>query len=122
MTKIRRLTGLSVWLMVLGVCLPAYGAGPATTLTGPGIMEKQRQLHHLQDEEERRVMVMVDAAGRERTRELSGYVMTAGDDQYRLLLRFHSPHDVRNTGLLVWENETGDADQWLYLPALVKTM
>jgi outer membrane lipoprotein-sorting protein len=60
---------------------------------------------------------MVDAAGRERTRALSGYVMITGDDQYKLLLRFESPRDVRNTGLLVWENETGDADQWLYLPA-----
>lgn len=118
MTNPRRLKVLSACLMALGIYLPGYSAGLAETLTGRGIMEKQRQLHHLEDEQERRVMVMVDAAGRERTRELSGYVMTAGQDQYRLLLRFHSPRDVRNTGLLVWENDTGDADQWLYLPAL----
>lgn len=95
--------------------LPPIVAGGA--LSGREIMEEQRKRHRVQDEEELRSMIMIDAAGRERTRQLSGYVMVTEDDQYKLLLRFESPRDIRNTGLLVWENDTGDADQWLYLPA-----
>lgn len=108
-------------LMVLGVALNVavfWHPLRAAELTGLEIMETQRRLHRLDDEEELRLMVMVDDSGQERRRKLAGYMITPpGADQYKLLLRFQSPRDVRNTGLLVWENETGDADQWLYLPA-----
>jgi uncharacterized protein len=89
----------------------------ATEPSGLEIMETQRRLHLLKDEEELRLMIMVDDSGQERRRKLAGYMITPGNDQYKLLLRFRSPRDVRNTSLLVWENETGDADQWFYLPA-----
>jgi outer membrane lipoprotein-sorting protein len=110
----------SARVILLGLLVVAFSVSATTTLTGREIMETQRKLHHLQDEEELRLMIMVDASGRERRRELSGYVMSTNNDQYKLLLRFQSPRDVRDTSLLVWENETGDADQWLYLPAFRK--
>jgi hypothetical protein len=36
----------------------------------------------------------------------------------RTLLRFTRPADIAGTGLLVWERPSGDAERFLYLPAL----
>lgn len=39
----------------------------------------------------------------------------------KIIVRFHSPADIRKTGLLTWENANADDTQFLYLPALKRT-
>jgi Outer membrane lipoprotein-sorting protein len=57
----------------------------------------------------------------ERLRERSLVVLglrgsaTRGD---RVLVRFHSPNDIKGTALLVWEHPSADDERFLYLPAL----
>jgi outer membrane lipoprotein-sorting protein len=62
-------------------------------------------------------MLLMDKRGRKRFRTL----MTAVKDYGNLsksFTRFYTPADIDGTAFLTWENEDGDDDQFLYLPAL----
>ena len=67
-------------------------------------------------------MRLFDRQGRPRERALTLLSLSdrsprnPGGD--RTLIRFTSPADIRGTGLLVWEQPTGDDDRFLYLPSL----
>ena len=67
-------------------------------------------------------MILIDARGKERVRELTMLSMDQGNDTLRLQF-FKAPADVRGTGFLTFDYHAGnrDDDQWLYLPDLRKT-
>ncbi len=70
----------------------------------------------------RLVMVVKDAAGRERKRAVRSQRLDFAGGTKSLML-FEKPADVRNTGLLSIDYDDGrkDDDQWLYLPSLRKS-
>ena len=62
-------------------------------------------------------MILQEAGGRERVRETVDYRLDLDDGSRLSMIRFLTPGDVRNTGLLMHEHPDGSSDQWLYLPA-----
>lgn len=93
-------------------------AGPAAAQSALDIMKEQAKRHQTRSEETRSKVVLVNPAGKEKERELVTIANRGDDGLSRILLKFVAPADIRNTGLLTWE-QPGDKDdeQWLYLPA-----
>ena len=110
---------IGINLHVYGVLL-AIGVPPAGAQTGPEIMKKQRDLHRSRDEQETQILRLVSKGGSTKERRVVRYTITSAQDLSKILIRFLSPRDVENTGLLTWEAADGDDDQWLYLPATKK--
>jgi outer membrane lipoprotein-sorting protein len=94
--------------------------GPATAETGAEVMQKQRSLQRVKDEEERQRLTLVSKTGATKERTFVRFTLTGGDDLDKILVRFLAPRDVENTALLTWEAKDGNDDQWLYLPATKK--
>ena len=95
-------------------------ASSAGAQTATDIMKKQQELLKTQDEYETQNMVLVNPQGQKRERKVSRFTKTDKSGLNKILIRFLSPRDVENTGLLTWERKGGDDDQWLYLPAVGK--
>lgn len=74
-----------------------------------------------QDGKARVQMSILDAQGRERSREFTILRFNpAGenDGPQKFYVYFHRPADVNKTAFLVWKNIDSEDDRWLYLPAL----
>lgn len=67
-------------------------------------------------------LIIIDAKGRERIRELAqiSKLFDNGKIEKRLI-RFLAPADVKGIGLLSFDYENKDDDMWFYMPALRKT-
>lgn len=66
-------------------------------------------------------MSILDAQGRERTREFVILRTDVGDEdngEQRFYVFFNRPADVNRTAFLVWKKPNANDDRWLYLPAL----
>lgn len=62
-------------------------------------------------------MILKSDSGKETVREMEVYIKDYGKLQKRLV-RFVSPASIKGTGLLSYELENGETEQFLYLPAL----
>lgn len=71
-----------------------------------------------QDVATRFTMTLTRSGAAPRQRLAYSFRLDAGSGEVRSLLRFADPADIRDTGLLVHSKPSGEADQWLYLPAL----
>jgi hypothetical protein len=63
-------------------------------------------------------MVLLERGRAPRERELVAYRLDQGNGETANLMRFLGPEDIAGTGLLSVSKPVGEADQWLYLPAL----
>lgn len=70
-----------------------------------------------QDELAEITLELIDAGGRVRERTATFYIKKRDARNDMRLFRFHSPPDMANAGILTIEQDNGDTDQWLYLPA-----
>lgn len=61
-----------------------------------------------------------DAKGRERIRQLKTETKGFGTAT-KTIIKFIYPADVKGTAILIVDNETGNDDMWIYMPALRKT-
>lgn len=102
------------------VLLGWISAGPASlrAQTALEIMREQEKRQESPSEYSRFSMELLDANGARKERELHLWASRQANGTVRALLKFGAPSDIRNTGLLTWE-QPGDAedDQWLFLPA-----
>jgi len=98
--------------------LASTGLIRAGELSGLQIMKMERERQELKDEEQTLEMHIVDRRGREKVRSVRIWTLSQSDGRHKILLVFDSPRDVKGTGLLTWEHEARDDDQWLYLPSL----
>jgi len=66
-------------------------------------------------------MIIENARGNQRVREIKQYVKDFGDLEKKIMF-FTAPADVRNTSFMNWSytDENKGDDQWIYLPALKK--
>jgi len=110
-----RLCGIAALALLAVLVTVATAADP-----GLEIMQKQRELQRVRDEEETQTLKIINKAGAAKERKLVRWVLRGAGDLEKILVRFTAPRDVENTGLLVWEAKDGNDDQWLYLPALKK--
>lgn len=92
-------------------CLPLFAEE-----TGLEIMKKKKERHRLPFETETVTMVLKDQEGREKQRAITIYSMEGEDGLHKAIIKFLKPEDVRDVGLLTWEQKDQDDDQWLYLP------
>ena len=103
------------------LCAPLLLCGSLSAQSGIEIMQEQERRHEADTEETRSVMKMISRRGereRVRKREMVTYTQIGEDGLSKSLLKFTAPADIRNTGLLTWEQpEDKEDDQWLYLPA-----
>jgi len=95
-------------------------AAPAWGQSGAEIMQKERSLHQVRDEEERQILKLVSKSGATKERRLVRWTLSGTGGLDKILVRFLAPRDVENTGLLTWEAKDGNDDQWLYLPTVRK--
>lgn len=63
-------------------------------------------------------MELAESDREPRVRRFVTYRLDQGAGETRSLIRFIEPADIRGTGLLTVDRARGDADQWVYLPAL----
>ena len=91
---------------------------PVAAETGLELMQKYQSLHEVATEYTYSSMTLVNKDGRKRERLMQTYEKKSATGENRSLLKFLSPKNITNVGLLTWQHsgETDD-DQWLYLPA-----
>jgi outer membrane lipoprotein-sorting protein len=84
------------------------------------IMEKVKWQNAAVDDQVKIEMKLIDAAGDVKTRTASSNSKRKAKDKPDLmkLIRFHTPPEMAKAGVLTLENEKGDADQWIYIPAV----
>jgi hypothetical protein len=63
-------------------------------------------------------LILRNARGEERVREMAMYSMDDDQGLNRMLMRFAAPADVKGTGFLTLETTGEDDEQYLYIPAL----
>ena len=103
---------------VAAAVIAALLAAPGAAQSGIEIMKEQARRHQTQSEETKIKVTLVDPSGKEKDRELTIVSMRDQAGLSKVLLKFLSPADIRNTGLLTWEQPgEQDDDQWIYLPA-----
>jgi hypothetical protein len=103
-------------LALLLAVLPMLARAQAPT--GLEIMKERQNRHDIESETSRSEMTLFDRKGRTKVRELAAYHKKDAQGLGKTLLKFLSPPDIRNVGLLTWEQGSDrEDDQWLYLPA-----
>jgi Outer membrane lipoprotein-sorting protein len=79
--------------------------------------KSEEKMSGFKDSVSKMQMILVNAAGQEKTRTMKMKVFE-GKIEDKSLMEFVTPADVRGTKFLSYEHVDKDDDQWLYLPAL----
>jgi len=121
----QRLSGCAIGV-VCGMLFVGVAPSPAqeAALAQRGreiALEADRRARGFGDYQAQMEMILIDRRGEETRRELELFSLEVSPDEERSLIYFHSPRDVRGTGLLTYSFRDGDEEQWLYLPALRRT-
>jgi outer membrane lipoprotein-sorting protein len=88
-------------------------------LPGKQIMENANNTLIARDIVADITMTLINKNGSERVREIS--IKSKEDNgMNKSIMHFNSPADVKGTGFLMIESESGESDMWLYLPELKK--
>ncbi len=87
----------------------------------PKIVEKNNQVLKVSGSVSESLFTLIDKSGQERKRKTISYTKLSsnGIDNTRST-KFLSPADAKGTGILIAENQSGEDDISLYLPALKK--
>jgi len=103
-----------------GAASPAVRA--AEDLSAAQIMERNFFANKVKHLKSSSVMTLVTARGETRERSNTTYVKLQpnGVDSI-ILVKFHTPAEIKGTGFLLIEHSDGEDDQWIYLPALKKS-
>ncbi|MBU2103242.1 MAG: outer membrane lipoprotein-sorting protein, partial [Candidatus Omnitrophica bacterium] len=100
------------------LCIGASGA-TAEIRDGREIQLSVKNQYAGDDQVWRWDMLLTNKTGYARKRSAYRYMKDRGGLR-KIMIRFLSPADIRQTGLLTWENTGADDTQFLYLPALKK--
>ncbi len=90
----------------------------AQNMTGYEIMDKALNQSSWEDMQSDMKLILRNARGEERKRDVAFYSRDTEDDLSRMLMRFQAPADVKGTSYLSLETSGGDDENYLYLPAL----
>ena len=102
------------------LCFPLASARDVK-LTGKQILRLVDTQHRAKDEVATVELVLVDAKGAKRKREMrTTFKAAAKGDDDKTITTFLSPPDVRGTAVLTVEQSGRADDQWVFLPALKK--
>jgi len=91
-------------------------------MSGREIMEKNFYVGKVSNWQSSTTMTLIDKRGGKRIRKgISANKLQKNGIDYMRLYKFHSPNEIRGTGMLTMESHEGDDDMWIYMPALKKT-
>jgi len=85
------------------------------------IMEKSMEITRIKGLESITRLEINDGKGNIRTRITTMASRIFKDGTEKRVIVFISPSDVKGTGMLILDHETGNDDMWIHLPALRKT-
>lgn len=86
--------------------------------TGYEILQEQDRRHKSDSEYASAHMTISDSKGREKERVIHNWAMKTPEGLRRSLIKFSSPSNINNVGVLTWEQRGDtDDDQWLSFPA-----
>jgi len=106
-------------LLIFGIDNPLLGQ---EELSVDEIMDRSRDNQTLSGSEYVGTLIIMDKKGRERIRKIAAASRRYEKEKVdKRIIRFLEPADVRGTGMLIFDNDEGDDDMWIYLPALRKT-
>ena len=115
----KRIFGFASGLMALALVFAA--PVKADDMTGLQIMEEASKRHDRPVEYSLEEMQLIDGSGNvEETRMLRRYAREFENSLSKYLLTFDSPAGVKGVAMLTWETDSGEDDQWTYLPATKK--
>ena len=106
-----------LFALLLTGALAAWAEAPASP-DGAALAQRVYDRPDGSDVATRFTMTLTRSGSAPRQRLAYSFLVDAGSGEVRTLLRFADPADIRDTGLLVHSKPNGEADQWLYLPAL----
>lgn len=85
------------------------------------IMQKSMDNTRIKGLESKSRLDIHDGKGNVRTRVTTMASRIFDDGTEKRVIVFLSPAEVKGTGMLIFDHETGNDDMWIYLPALRKT-
>jgi len=104
---------MKLYFMLIFLIAAVYGQ------TGREVAEKAHATQRgFVDETVETTMYLINAAGDSVVRLLVNNTIERPNSEDYSIIQFLNPPDVRGTGLLTYQNPTGDDQQWLYLPEL----
>lgn len=110
------------FLAGLAICLTApVSAAADSALDGRDLAQKVHDRSVGDNSAAEAVMILKDADGDERVRDMTLAAMEGETGLRRNFTRFTSPPDIAGTGFLSIEQGGGETEQFLYLPALGRT-
>ena len=105
--------------MLVGILLILLGGvAQAQDPDAEAIMRRALGNDAWDDMQAKVTLILRNARGEERVREIAMYSMDDDQGLNRMLMRFMSPADVKGTGFLTLETMGEDDEQYLYIPAL----
>ena len=114
----RSLAGTALVIAVLALA----AEGQATEPAAREVMEKNFHASKIRSLRVDTTMLLVTARNETRERRTTVLVkLQPNGIDSKLLVKFHSPADIKGTGFLQIEHIDGDDDQWIYLPALKRS-
>jgi hypothetical protein len=114
--RISQLSIRSVFLFLLFFGLPLQAS--AGNEAGAKLAQQVYDRPGGEDAVSQVTMVLSGKGVQTRKRRLALYSMDKGGGKRWSLMRFFTPADVKDTGLLTMDYPGNESDQWLYLPAL----
>ena len=114
------LFAVSLLAVLDGAFVNALAENSQKALSGRKIMERQSDRHNARSEYGFWEMLLINKVGEKKKRKLNIYLKDKKDDAKKILIRFLYPKDIKGTGLLTWDDNKDQVDQWLYLPAFPK--
>jgi len=116
-------TLIAVTAIAASLLAPAHAQEAVDALNVQNIVDRASAAAYYQGRDGRASvhMAILDAQGRERTRDFV-ILRTDIDDldngEQRFYVLFDRPADISKTAFLVWKHADANDDRWLYLPAL----
>ena len=102
----------------LGVAAIVHAAEPSAR----EVMEKNFHASKIRSLETDSTMVLVTARNEKRERRTTALLkLQPNGMDSKILVKFHTPTDIKGTGFLLIEHIEGEDDQWIYLPALKRS-
>ncbi len=106
--------GVFLFLSLISICLTAGAGDDAATKLAQQVYDRPAG----KDGASLVTMTLSGKGVQTRIRKLAVFRLDKGKGERWSLMRFFTPADVENTGLLTQDHPGDDSDQWLYLPAL----
>lgn len=100
------------------IALALLSAGAWADPAGQQLAQRVYDRNNGKDATSLMTMTLTESGRAPRVRRMASFRLETKKGEGKTLLRFTEPEDIAGTGLLTHDHLLGEADQWVYLPAL----